>query len=178
MEGWKSYEEVAAYLLNHFAKEFGLIRVEGKQTVHGLRSGTDWEIDAKGVHEGEDQGFIIIECRRYTTSKQNQEKLGSLAYKIVDTGASGGIIVSPLGLQQGAKKIAAHEKVLDVQLNANCTPEEFALKFLNRLMIGVKDNFKVGEIAILETYRNCRVCGQSFKFDNNETACPDCLGKD
>jgi hypothetical protein len=178
MEVWKSYEEVATYLLNHFAKEFGLTRVEGKQTVHGLRSGTDWEIDAKGVHEGEDQGFIIIECRRYTTSKQNQEKLGSLAYKIVDTGASGGIIVSPLGLQQGAEKIAAHEKVLDVQLNANCTPEEFALKFLNRLMIGVKDTVKVGEIAILEAYRNCIVCGRSFKLDNNETVCPDCLGKD
>lgn len=89
MEGWKSYEEVAAYSLNHFAKEFELTRVEGKQTVHGFKSGTDWEIDAKGVREGPNQGFVIIECRRYTSSRQNQEKLGSLAYRILDTGASG-----------------------------------------------------------------------------------------
>lgn len=68
---WKSYEEVAAYLLDHFAKEFGLTRVEGKQKVHGLRTRTDWEIDAKGIREGTNQGFIIIKCRRYTKTKQN-----------------------------------------------------------------------------------------------------------
>jgi hypothetical protein len=178
MEGWKSYEEVAAYLLNHFAKEFGLTRVEGKQTVHGLRSEADWEIDAKGVCEGANQGFIIIECRRYTTSKQNQGKLGSLAYEIIDTGASGGIIVSPLGLQEGAEKIAARENVIDVQLDANCTPDEFALKFLNKLMIGIKETAKLGDTPIQEAYRNCRMCGRSFKLANSETVCPDCQGKD
>lgn len=178
MESWKSYEKVAAYLLNHFAKEFGLTRVEGKQTVHGLRSGTDWEIDAKGVREGANQGFIIIECRRYTESKQNQEKLGSLAYRILDTGASGGIIVSPLGLQEGAAKIAAHENVLDVQLNANCTPYEFIIKFLNKIMLGLKESVVLSESVIVVIYRNCKVCGRSFKLNNNETVCPDCLGKD
>jgi len=178
MQGWQSYQEVAAYLLNHFAKEFGLTRVEGKQTVHGFKSGTDWEIDAKGVREGPNQGFVIIECRRYTSSRQNQEKLGSLAYRILDTGASGGIIVSVLGLQEGAAKIGAAEDIIDVQLNANCTPDEFALKFLNRLMIGVKETAKLGEAAVLEAYRNCRVCGRSFKLDNSETVCPDCIGKD
>jgi len=178
MQGWQSYQEVAAYLLNHFAKEFGLTRVEGKQTVHGFKSGTDWEIDAKGVREGPNQGFVIIECRRYTSSRQNQEKLGSLAYRILDTGASGGVIVSVLGLQEGAAKIRAAEDIIDVQLNANCTPDEFALKFLNRLMIGVKETAKLGEAAVLEAYRNCRVCGRSFKLDNSETVCPDCIGKD
>ncbi len=177
MEGWKSYEEVATYLLDHFAKEFDLTRVEGKQIVHGLGSGTDWEIDAKGIREGLNEGFIIIECRRYTKSKQNQERLGSLAYRIIDTGASGGIIVSPLGLQEGAEKIAAHENVLDVQLSANCTPDEFVLKFLNKLMIGVKETVKVGENAIRVAHRNCMICGLLFKLDNNETVCPECLGK-
>jgi hypothetical protein len=46
---WQSYEEIAAYLLNQFADTFGLKTVEGKQTVVGLRSGTNWEIDAKGL---------------------------------------------------------------------------------------------------------------------------------
>lgn len=95
---WQSYEEVAAYLLNQCACEFGLSNVEDKQSVNGIRSQTEWAIDAKGVSEG-NEGFVIIECRRYTTSKQNQERIASLAYRILDTGAQGGIIVSPLGLQ-------------------------------------------------------------------------------
>lgn len=177
MKTWKSYEEVATYLLNHFAKEFGLSRVEDKQKVHGLKSGTDWEIDAKGVRVGANQAFIIIECRKYTKSKQSQEKLGGLAYKIEDTGASGGIIVSLLGLQEGAKKIAAHENIIDVQLNADCTPEEFVLKFLNRLMVGVKDGFVLGDRPSIEVYRKCSVCGRLFECNDNEAVCLDCLGR-
>lgn len=91
---WMRYEEVATYLLNRFAKEFGLKFVEGKQHIQGQRSGTTWEIDAKGIAEG-DEGFFLVECRRYITSKQSQEKTGALAYRIIDTGAVGGIIVSP-----------------------------------------------------------------------------------
>ena len=64
---WESYEEVAQYLLNQFAENFGLGTVEGKQIIPG-QSGTNWEIDAKGlITEGE--GFLIVECRRYTTSR-------------------------------------------------------------------------------------------------------------
>ncbi len=44
---WKDYEGVATYLLNEFAKEFNLDRVEGKQKIDGKRSRTTWEIDAK-----------------------------------------------------------------------------------------------------------------------------------
>ena len=94
-KAWRTYEEVAAELLDRNAEKFGLQRVEGKQHVRGNRSGTKWEIDAKGVKLG-DEGFVIVECKRHTISKPNQELLGGLAYRIVDTGASGGIIVSPL----------------------------------------------------------------------------------
>lgn len=99
---WRSYEEVAAYLLDQNASEFGLKKIEGKQTIHG-RSGARWEIDAKGIREGS-EGFVIIECRRYTTSKQNQEKLGGLTYKIIDTGAIGGIIVRSAGDSGGCRQ--------------------------------------------------------------------------
>ena len=51
---WKDYEQVAAYLLDQNAKEFGLYRVEAKQHVTGQESGTTWEIDAKGArHDNE-----------------------------------------------------------------------------------------------------------------------------
>jgi len=46
---WSTYEEVATYLLDRNAKEFGLEKVEGKQSVLGQRSGTNWVIDAKGI---------------------------------------------------------------------------------------------------------------------------------
>lgn len=128
---WKDYEEVATYLLNEFAKEFNLDRVEGKQKIDGKRSGTTWEIDAKGVRE-DDGGFMIVECRRYTKSKQSQEQLGGLAYRILDTEAAGGIVVSPLGFQQGAEKIGQSENIFNVTLSPDSTPTEFHMGFLGR----------------------------------------------
>ena len=147
MAKWESYEQVAAYLINQFANEFGLQRVEGKQEVVGQRSGTSWEIDAKGVRTG-DTGFIIVECRRYTTSKQSQEKVGALAYRILDSGAAGGIIVSPLGLQEGAERVGAAENIVNVQLDENSTRHEYILRFLNKVMIGTSISFK-GSLELL-----------------------------
>jgi len=135
---WKTYEEVSVYLLNHLAKEFKLEKVEGKQAVPGRRSGTRWNIDAKGIKQG-NEGFIIIECRCYTTSRQNQEKMGALAYRIKDTGAKGGIIVSPFDVQKGAAKVAAAENIQVVVLDENSTTTNYILRFLNKLMIGVGD---------------------------------------
>ena len=137
---WQSYEEVATYLLNQFAEEFGLETVEGKQTVTGLRSGTNWKIDAKGFLQ-DGSGFIIVECRRYTTSRQTQEKDGALAYRISGTGAKGGIIVSPLGLQEGADRVATAENISNVQLDPASTRTEYVLKFLKRIMVGAHLTF-------------------------------------
>jgi hypothetical protein len=108
-QNWETYEQVAQFLLNEMAAQFGLGRVEGKQIIPG-DSGTSWEIDAKGVRAG-DEGFVIIECRRYTTRGVPQEQVGGLAYRIRDTGAEGGSLVSPLGLQQGAALVAAHSGI-------------------------------------------------------------------
>jgi hypothetical protein len=149
MPEWKSYEEVGTYLLDRFAAEFGLDRVEAKQSVPGQRSGTSWEIDAKGVRQGND-GFVIVEFRRCTTSRQNQGKMGGLAYAIIDTVAQGGIIVSPLGLQEGAAKIAAAENVINVVLNENCNRYEYMMRFLEKLMIGALDTMTLKDGLELE----------------------------
>lgn len=138
METWRSYEDVARFLIAKFGDKFGLKTVEGKQVIEGLRSGTAWEIEGKGVREG-DSGFVIIECRRYTTSRLVQESLGGLAYRIMDTGAAGGIVVSPLGLQEGAQKVAAAENVIEVRLDQNSTPYEYVLSFLSNVMVGLVD---------------------------------------
>ena len=145
---WKSYEEVAAYLLNQIITEFGLEKVEGKQMVMGNRSGIEWEIDAKGVGKGKEI-FFIVECRLYKTSRQNQERIGGLAYRIIDTGAKGGILVSPLGLQKGAARIAKMENIHTVILNENCTETEYILKFLDRVRVGMHHHGSITPIGKL-----------------------------
>jgi hypothetical protein len=137
MKKWKSYEDVAAYLLNQFATEFELQTVGGKQVIVGTC--TNWEIDAKGFcHDG--SSFVIIECKRYTTSRPSQSNVAALAYEIRDTGARGGIFVTPLGLQKGAARLAAAENIISVQLSADSTRYEHVLQFLDRIKVGCQDS--------------------------------------
>lgn len=138
---WETYEEVAQYLINQFAEKFDLAGVEGKQKVLG-ESGARWEIDAKGVRKG-DESIVLVECKRYTKSKVTQEIVAGLAYRIKDTNASGGIIVSPLGIQKGADLIANHEGIISVKLNADSTTQEYILGFLNNIFVGLHDSFSV-----------------------------------
>ena len=83
------------------------------------------------------EGFVIIECRRYTRRGVPQEQMGGLAYRIRDTGAAAGIIVSPLPLQSGARLIAKNEGIHEVQLSAESTTSDFVLRFLERTFHGV-----------------------------------------
>ncbi|WP_016956988.1 restriction endonuclease [Catenovulum agarivorans] len=170
---WKSYEEVSSYLLGTIKDKLELTCVEGKQKLVGKKSGTEWEIDAKGVKEG-GGGIVIIECRRYTTSKQNQEKIAGLAYRIHDMGASGGIIVSPLGIQSGAEKVAAAEKILSVEISANSTPENFTMRFLNQIFVGVSMNSVSSSTMSATVLRTCCVCGSRFEVKENEKSCARC----
>jgi hypothetical protein len=143
---WLEYERAAADILHRLREQFGFSAVERKQSVPGLVSGTNWVLDAKGVTE-ESDAFVIIECRRYTTSKLKQEDLGALAFRIQDTGAERGIVISPLGLQEGAQRVAASANILSVELNADATPQEFALSFLGNLFVGLRGVEARGEVG-------------------------------
>lgn len=135
LKQWRTYEEVAAEILDRLKVELGLSAVEGKQSIPGF-SGTEWELDAKGIKDGS-EAFVIVECRRYTTSRIKQEAVAALAFRIQDTGAAGGFIVSPLGLQEGAQKVAASANIHSVILNAGATPQQFVLSFLGDLFVGL-----------------------------------------
>ncbi len=141
---FETYEQVAQHLLNCFASEFGLSCVEGKPQVKGEQSGVKWTIDAKGIRIGAD-GFVTVECRRYTSSRLKQEHLAAIAFRIADTGAKGGIVVSPLELQRGARKLAQAKGITEVRLNSGCNCQEFVLSFLNKVMIGVCDSVAITE---------------------------------
>jgi hypothetical protein len=138
---WKTYEEVAAYLLNQFAENFDLGRFEGKQVVAG-ESGTEWEIDAKGCADNGSH-FIVVECKRHTKTGISQAITAALAWSIQDTGASGGILVSPIGLQEGAKKVAAKAGIVEVVLDQDSTTSVYVLKFLNQVCLGFSDSMNL-----------------------------------
>jgi hypothetical protein len=152
---WHDYEQVAQYLLEQFASHFGLGRVEGKQVLPGA-SGTEWEIDAKGIR-ADGGGIVLIECRRYTTSKLSQESLAAIAFRISDTGAQGGITVSPFDLQKGAKLVAAHANVAHVTLRPGSTTTEYVMRFLDRVFVGLHAEVKVKSSLKIEVIKDGKV---------------------
>lgn len=140
---WKTYEEVATYLLNQFATQFGVGRFDGKQLVAG-ESGTQWEIDAKGFTENGSH-FIVVECKRYTRRGVPQDIVAALAWRLRETGASGGILVSPIGFQSGARLVAEKAGIIEVKLTPNSTTTDYVLSFLNRVCAGVSDGFALSD---------------------------------
>jgi hypothetical protein len=145
---WQSYEEVAAYLLNQLSEHFGVGRFEGKQVVSG-ESGTEWELDAKGFSEGESR-VIVVECKRHTKTGISQAITAALAWTIQDTGATGGILVSPLGLQAGAKKVAEKSNIVEVTLDQNSTRTDYVLRFLNQIHIGISETVHATDHMVAE----------------------------
>ncbi len=174
----ETYERVAAELLERFNHEFGLSSVEGKQRLHGERSGTNWEIDAKGVLR-DGSGFVVIECRRYPRKKLDQESIAAVAYRIDDLGASGGIVVSPLQLQRGAGLVANASDVVHVQLDQDCTTTDYVLKFLGRVFVGasITEGAKAGADFSATVSRACKRCGTRFEPIGIERVCASCAGE-
>ena len=95
--------------------------------------------------------------------------MGALAYQIIDMGASGGIIVNPLGLQAGAQKVACAEQILEVEFDANSTPTEFAMRFLNKLMVGLTDTGNFEDSTTPTIRRICKNCGERFEVKKTKT---------
>ena len=144
---WASYEEVAVFLLNQFAERFGLGTVEGHTLIPA--AGTTWNMDGIGYsQDGAD--FVIVECKRKTTRRVDQETVAGVAYRILKTGASGGIIVTPIGFQSGAMKVADFEGITRVTLNHDCTTTEYVLKFLSEIHVGLSDTVTLTESLAIE----------------------------
>lgn len=70
-----------------------------------------------------------------------------------DAHASGGILVSPLGFQDGAKKVAAAEGIHEVFMDANSTRTDYMLRFLNTVFVGASDTIKMTDSATVTKIR-------------------------
>lgn len=137
-KAWQTYEEAAAHMLGQLSDRVGIKEVKGKRIVRGLVSGTDWEIDAQATRIS-DGALLLIECRRKTTSRINQEAMAAIAYRIRDAGAGGAITVSPYPLQKGARKVAAAEGVQHVILRPDSTPDSWCGEIAGIIQLGFTD---------------------------------------
>lgn len=145
---WQTYEEVAVYLLNTLSSHFGVGRFEGKQIVPGS-TGTAWELDGKGCSDGGTR-TIVVECKRHIDRGINQSTVAALAFTIRDVGGDMGILVSPLGLQEGAKIVANHENIIEVVLDQNSTTTDYVLSFLNQINVGWLEAVLIRDSIVLE----------------------------
>ena len=133
-----------------------------------------WEIDAKGIRE--DKETIVIECRRHTRDGLKQEELGGVAFRVIDIGAAGGITVSPLGLQEGAEKVAAAQNIISVKLTADSTPTEFVIQLFDKLCLGISAKSASSVTCSPRYFRECAKCGKKFEIspDRDKLLCSDC----
>ncbi|MCA9372447.1 hypothetical protein KC726_06220, partial [Candidatus Woesebacteria bacterium] len=58
----------------------------------------------------------------------------------MDTGANGGIVITPMGLQEGAERVAKAENIQQVILHPESSTTDYVLKFLNKTMVGASFN--------------------------------------
>jgi len=135
------YEEVTRAILFTCREQLGFKDVQPKGDIPG-ESGTSWEIDAI-CHPADTNGVILVECRRHTTRSIDQEQVGGLVFRIIDTGAEGGLMVTPIGYQEGAQLVAKAGNVTLVTLNADATEREYVLKVAEHLFVGKEARVRI-----------------------------------
>lgn len=65
---------------------------------------------------------------------------GGIANRITDLGAAGSV-VTPIDLQKRAQFVAKHNSIELVHLNADATPTDFMMKFLEKVFAGRSASF-------------------------------------
>jgi hypothetical protein len=147
MSQWRTYEEVAQQILDEQREFFGLSRVEGKQNLPAA-NGTTYEIDIVGYQQGSNR-LVIFECRDYK-NRLTQEAVGGFAYRIQVTGAGGGYLVTPIGLQSGAQLVADYEKIGVITIPRGATTEKYVLRFMHDILVKVTDHIDFQDAAMFE----------------------------
>ncbi len=137
-KAWRSYEEACAYMISHLADRLGVTGLEGKQRLRGKISSTRWEIDAKAIDVATGK-IVIVEARRHTRARLNQEAVAAVAFRVQDLGAAGAIIVSPHSLQKGARLVADATQVRHVIMAPDSTPDQWVAQLGDVVFVGLHD---------------------------------------
>lgn len=149
-----AFERLALMSLEFFAAEFGLGEFAGSKVKVQGTHGDTWEVDLvfylpdrapnKNIQEdGNGKGSILVECK-CLRRRLEQDKVASLAYRIRSTGAGGGILVTQLPLQSGAKMLATAEKIEVLQIFKGSCPEALLIARLSdeirNIFAGFREN--------------------------------------
>jgi hypothetical protein len=140
---WETYEDVTRAVLSDLREYLGVGDILGKKKYKGKI--TEWEIEASSYEKEDKSKLVIVECRRYTTSRLSQETVGGFSYRIDDLIATRGIIVTPLGLQKGAQKIADAKKITTITLDPNARSDNYIARISNQLFGKFTEHISITE---------------------------------
>jgi len=135
---WQEYEKVTTQILNderlkqHLNDYYELrdFQVSPKRKFPGEKTGTQWEVDGFGYDLN--NKLVLLECKHFSEKNINQNTVAAFAYIIKDIGADRGIIVTTLGLQSGADKVAQAESIGLIKLQYNSTENNYVIHFSNK----------------------------------------------
>lgn len=160
---WENYEQVAGQLLRDIKDRLSLSRIEPKQKRTG--DATDWEVDVV-AYEAHTEKLILVECK-LLSYRVDQRTMGSFAYSIKDSGAKGGIFVTTIGFQTGARKIANKEKIAQIILRGDSDVDNYVAELMNHIVIKITvDSFKAQpELKVLSPPKSIEVTLSGFSTE-------------
>lgn len=144
---WKNFEDVFRAILAMHMNFFELEKVEptSKPVPGHARKFKPWAIDVVGYRKGTKR-LVLFEVKRRGRNVEPEQAAG-FAYRILDTEAEAGYIVTTMGrdLSSGAKEIADYEKIGHIQVEKDSTPDDYTMKIADNMFVGVTDTVKVSE---------------------------------
>ena len=87
---------------------------------------------------------LLVECKSTRTRASVKPSLANWVWQILDTDADGGFLVSPNGLQAGAKLVAAAADIHEIKLDPRSAPSAWFGEWLGKVGAGFADEVKVG----------------------------------
>lgn len=139
---WERYEDVARQVIDDIKSHLGLSLVNEDKIEFKKKDGGKCEIDIS-AYDMSDGKLVLVESRKKNKSL-NQEEVHGFAYRIQQTGAKRGIIVTTIGLQQGAQIAADGAKITLIRLNEGSTKEEYVAKITQQIFLKITDKCKMG----------------------------------
>ena len=102
--------------------------------------------------------------------------MAGFAFRIGDIGAGEGVMVTPVGYQEGAEKVAEAARIGTATLSRDATESEYILTIANHLFRGLLVTDRGTGTDSVSVYRTCDACGSELFTQNNGQTffCPIC----
>jgi hypothetical protein len=139
----KPYEDITRKIISENREFFGLNRVEPGPTSVPAIHGGKYKIEVLAYRKG-DERLILFECRD-REDRLDQEETGGFAYRIQVTGAAKGYLVTPVGLQSGARIVADYEKIGQITIPRGATAGNYLARFLDQILLKSTENLGLGD---------------------------------